>query len=240
MPSSPPTFLDHVEAKQRAIAQWINRYQGLTDALDAAHLFARGLPLTATNGAKLTRLQAVAHGFWQTAADYQVQSIEHLCAGELDTGMAILRMSAELARDAVVISRDSKNLDLWINREDRHQEYRRTFKFDHGTRDGKHANELYTLTTQFGVHGHHTSAIGAKPSLAKPGMFAVSPRTQLKCIAVWFTSLGPIGGLFLRSLHISSTKYPVEYRKLLDLLVAVASMAPIWEEQPETDDTQFH
>jgi hypothetical protein len=240
MPSSPPGFLDHLAAKQHAIAQWTGRYQGLADALDAAYLSARGLPQTSVEGLNLTRIQAVAHGFWQTAADYQIQSIEHLCAGELDAGMAILRMSTELARDAVVISRDPKNLELWNDREDRRREYQQTFKFDHGTSDGKRANELYTLTTQFGVHGHSTSFIDAKPSPSNPGMLSVSPRMQLKCISVWFAGLAPVDGLFLRSLKINSRDYPTEYKRLLELLDAVAALAPAWMELADAGDTRAH
>jgi hypothetical protein len=91
---------------------------------------------------------------WQTVLDYQMQSIVLILQHKLDSGLALLRMAAELSRDVHVIGKDDARMDLWVEKEKRKREYQNVFKFDTSLPPGQMVYNIYKLCSAFGVHGH--------------------------------------------------------------------------------------
>src|SRR5262245_54829554 len=126
-----PSFLDLLERRHAAVMGFLASYTDLTTVIDTALLTANALAYCTTLDLGAKSIAKTHCGLmWQTAADYQRQSLVHILARELDAGFALLRMATELASDAYVVGKDERRLDLWLNREEQAEEYRKRFKFD--------------------------------------------------------------------------------------------------------------
>jgi hypothetical protein len=167
------SFLDSLERRHAAVMGFLASYTDLTTVIDTALLTANALAYGTTLNLGAKSIAKTHCGLmWQTAADYQRQSLIHILARELDAGFALLRMATELARDAYVIGKDERRLDLWLNREEQAEEYRKRFKFDQTIPEGN-------------LHLIFTSCVPAsaymdiRPLCSMPNQPAKRPRTEM-------------------------------------------------------------
>jgi hypothetical protein len=154
------SFDRHLDTLVRAIKDWERKHPAerasLLPALDAswsAICAIATIPELPTNA---------VHRFmmWQTARLYQLHSLFLLLAQQLDGGMALLRMAAELTRDISHIGDSPERLDLWLARSEpaRKKEYRREFRFDESDPIMAYVKRAYDLASTWGVHSHLTAA----------------------------------------------------------------------------------
>lgn len=73
--------------------------------------------------------------------------------GQATIALALVRMACELSRDLILISRDPKAEQLWLDREEQDNQYRKHFQFDKLTSPlGSALKDLYKFGCRFGVH----------------------------------------------------------------------------------------
>jgi len=142
----------------------------------------------------------------KTVTDYLRESFFLILDTSLDAGIALLRMSAELARDIRVIGNDSQKLAIWLDRQKSatKRQYRDHFKFDESDCEEAYVYKLYKLASSLGVHGHTTDAFqriivghlnhnGQDFAKLEVSAFAV-----LNTLNIWMCAFFPVNNLSLR------------------------------------------
>jgi len=207
-------------------------YSDLTTVIDTALLTTNTLAYDTTLDLGAKSIAKTHCGLmWQTAADYQRQSRIYILARELDTGFALLRIATELARDAYVIGKDERRLDLWLNREEQAEEYKKRFKFDQTIPEGKAAFDIYKLCSRFGVHGHTTSLLHAKSTgeTTTDGngvIMNTDERAIFSGLQIWLRTIFPIHALFCQAFRLHKAPVGEPYRMFVQL---VSALSPILE-----------
>lgn len=143
-----------------------------------------------------TDRQLIHLGLWGSIRRYQVNSILMAFARNLDESLAILRMATELSRTLRTISKNDAHYETWVKGKDRESaSFRRDAKFDSSDATEKRILDAYRFCSDFGTHGHKTSAayleetpLGKEPSLE--GIRIVSK--------YWFTSFDAMHRLALK------------------------------------------
>ena len=134
---------------------------------------------------------------WQTVLDYQIQSIILILQHKLDSGLALLRMAAELSRDVYVIGSDQARMDLWMEKEKQRREYQEIFKFDKSFPPAKIVHDIYKLCSKFGVHGHVSNNVFSelKGRAGKDGQLALLDVSQIgivESVGTWLMGFAPM------------------------------------------------
>lgn len=111
----------------------------------------------------LTMIETHRLVMWNSIVEYQIQSLILLLSGRLDSAYALLRLATELGRDVYCMGDDDSRLTLWLDKENRRNEYRTCFKFDDNNPVVRKVHDVYRLCSQFGVHGHRTSVALSEP-----------------------------------------------------------------------------
>ena len=152
---------------------------------------------------------------WQTVLDYQTQSVILILQHNLNTGLALLRMAAELSRDVHVIGSDEARLSLWMEKNEKRREYQKTFKFNRSLPQAQIVFDIYKLCSAFGVHGHvsnsmHSELVGRA---GKDGQFAlldVSEIGVLESVGTWLMGFAPMHHLCSREFFANRLSNLVE------------------------------
>lgn len=125
---------------------------------------------------------------WNRIRLYQINSILEIFARNLDEGLAILRMAAELAFVFKALDRDERNFQLWVQGS-QSQSFKKACRMDFGNRTEKQIYDLYKFCCRFGTHGHVTNfafqELGIEPSHAS--VYAASEIAKH-----WFASFMPL------------------------------------------------
>lgn len=133
---------------------------------------------------------------WQTVRLYQIHSLFLVLAQQLDGGMALLRMAAELTRDIVHIGDSHERLELWLARADpaRRNKYRKTFRFDTSDPIMAYVKKTYDLASAWGVHSHLTAASQLAVAETAEGVarLVVEDSAVDSSFAVWACAFVPI------------------------------------------------
>lgn len=192
---APPGLDGLLEAKLTNFRAFREGQERLWIAVDSAYLAAR--TLIGTVMMHLTKGTAEAHRLmmWQTVLEYQMQSFFLLIDRQLDEGIALLRMSAELARDINRIADDEARLDIWLERDCGPRQkklYRASFRFADDDPTEAFVHKLYDLASTFGIHGHMLKSMAGKPTkISKDGtvvQLEVSDDDVYRTLEIWLTS----------------------------------------------------
>ena len=224
------SFLAMLDNRHKQMMDFLATYSDLAVVIDSILLTANALAVESTreHGSK-SMTRTFVGLMWQTAADYHKQSVVHILSRELDAGFALVRMAIELARDAYVIGDDRSRCDLWLGREGRAKEYRKTFKFDKSNPPGKSAFYLYKLSSRYGVHGHMTSLMHAKTrgENAVNGKVAIinsDEKAILSGLRIWLRAFFPIHALFCDAFQLKKAPVSESFKAFIRL---VNSLEPI-------------
>lgn len=158
------------------------------------------MPLLEAAGTSRVSSSTWCNLLWQQTADYLNDAFFLFVEGRLDSGFALLRMAAELARDIAVLRSFPSREHLWRNREAMRNEYRKAFRFDTNSPLGLAAQAVYKFGSQHGVHGHTTNflhfvedaTVSHRINLTS---FKVSKVGILNGISFWMRSFAPVHGL---------------------------------------------
>ena len=108
-----------------------------------------------------------------------------------------MRLAAELSRDVIRIADDEKLRVVWLERENKPNEYRKHFKFTEQSPDEEAVHMVYKFASKFGVHGHVTDTMfsevigtfGKNDSMLSWG---VSNYGVLDAVHMWMMSFLPM------------------------------------------------
>ncbi len=167
---------------------------------DTLYFVGEAMPLFEAAGASMVSSSTWCNLLWQQAADYLSDAFFLFVEGRLDSGFALLRMAAELARDTAVLRSFPDREHLWRNREAMRNEYRKAFRFDTNYPLGLAAQAVYKFGSQHGVHGHTSNFLHfVEDVTVNPGRnltsFKVSKIGILNGISFWMRSFAPVHGL---------------------------------------------
>lgn len=230
MPRQRSSFLEYLEDRQERIRRFLARHEDLNVVIDAGIELAHGLASVSTVSAPPSETKLWCGILWQRISNYQLQSIELILGGDLDAGMALLRMAAELARDVAVLGRDEAQFATWKNREVNSEAYRKRFKFDHSP-PGRAAYDLYKFASRFGVHGHQTTIAQARPNSRDIGNdrvvhFEVDEDAPLQVIDIWLRSFFPLHALCAEAVGVDN---PEKHEPFASFVSFVHALTPVLE-----------
>ncbi|WP_312975703.1 hypothetical protein [Stutzerimonas nitrititolerans] len=203
MPSSESDIKDLPGLRQfrnRTVQEFFDEHPDVMGVCDTLYFVGEAMPLLEAAGASRIPSSTWCNLLWQQAADYLSDAFFLFVEGRLDSGFALLRMAAELARDTAVLRSFPAREHLWRNREAMRNEYRRAFRFDTNSPLGLAAQAVYKFGSQHGVHGHTTNFLHfVEDATVNPGRnltsFKVSKIGILKGISFWMRSFAPVHGL---------------------------------------------
>lgn len=232
-----PAMLDK---RHREVMAFLAEYSEITTIVDTALLTINALAFGSTlqHGSE-SLARAHCGVMWQTAADYQKQSLIHILARELDAGFALLRMATELARDAYVIGNNNQLLQLWINREKRASEYRKKFKFNESVPGGAAAFDLYKFCSQFGVHGHTTSTMhadltGEATTDGSGVVINTDQRAIFSGLRIWLRAIFSIHCHFCEAFHLNRPPVGEGYSLFMEFVSSLDPFITAVDQAAET------
>ena len=230
MPNQRSSFLEYLENRQERIRRFLARHEDLHVVIDAAVVLAHSLASVSTVSAPPSETKLWCGILWQTISNYQLQSIELILGGDLDAGMALLRMAAELARDVAVLGKDEAQFATWKNREVNSATYRKRFKFDQSP-PGRAGYDLYKFASHFGVHGHQTTMAQTRPNTRNTGIsgvvhFEVDEDAPLQVIDIWLSSFFPLHALCAEALGVDN---PEKHELFASFVSFVHALSPVLE-----------
>ncbi len=162
---------------------------------------------------------------WQTVLGYQAQSLFLIVDKCLDEGIALLRMSAELARDIARLAENDSLLQLWESREKGRTErkrYKTIFQFCITDKTEAYVYRLYGLSSGYGVHGHLTTAMHSIPTPSTSGVpvvfLEVPDESVYEAIGVWLCSFFPLQDMCARGFRIAGGPHMLEVGAMYDRL----------------------
>ena len=158
-------------SKMASLAEFKREQEEVCILVNSAYLAARTMIVAVLKDGLSGELSSHRFMMWQTVLEYQVESFFLLVSRRLDEGLAVLRMTAELARDLVRIGDDHRLLNTWLNRASDKTErkiYRTEFRFSDTDQVEAHVHRLYDLASVFGIHGHSTTSVSMQPERASP------------------------------------------------------------------------
>lgn len=113
-------------------------------------------------------------------------------------GLGLTRMACELARDAIIFSKDPELEKLWFSKSsgDR-KEYQKKFRFSEINSVGNALYAYFKKTSEFGVHGHYffPSRIGVIENVAGENFIRMGVSSEF--IKSALTTTIHVGHLFL-------------------------------------------
>lgn len=183
--------------EQESISRFKKEYPDLWQVFGDSINLARAVPFVIGQQAMLTEIEMHRLFLWQKLLHYQTQSLFLLLQSQLDAGFALLRLAAELSRDVIRIGDDEKMLAIWLERENKPNEYKKRFKFIRNSPEEEAVHTVYKFASKYGVHGHQTDTmfseiieeIGESDSLLSWG---VSSYGVLDAVHIWMMSFLPM------------------------------------------------
>jgi hypothetical protein len=95
---------------------------------------------------------------WNRIRVYQINSILQIFGRNLDEGLSILRMAAELCFVFKAIDLDEHNYHSWIQGSQT-ESFKKACRMDFGNATEKQIYDLYKFCCRFGTHGHITNFV---------------------------------------------------------------------------------
>lgn len=190
--------------EQESISKFKKSYPDLWRFLGESINIARAIPYIIGQQKGLTEIEMHRLFLWQKVLHYQIQSLFLLLRSQLDAGYALLRLAAELSRDVIRITDSEKMLAIWIERENKPNEYKKYFKFASDSLDEEAVHTVYKFASKFGVHGHVTDAMFAEVigTIGKSGSMlslGVSNYGVLDTLHMWMLSFLPMHHICAKS-----------------------------------------
>ncbi len=183
--------------EQESTSRFRNIYPDLWQVFGDSINLARAVPFVIGQQASLTELEMHRLFLWQKVFHYQTQSLFLLLKSQLDAGFALLRLAAELSRDVIRIADDESMLAIWLERENKPDEYKKRFKFLQNFPEEKKVHTVYRFASQFGIHGHQTDTmfgeiIGTVGESSSMISWGVSHYGVLDAVHMWMMSFLPM------------------------------------------------
>jgi len=126
---------------------------------------------------------------WNRIRLYQQNSFILIIGQQLDEGLAVLRMAAELTFIFKAVQADPKNLRLWVKEgSPRSGSFKAAARMDLTNPTEKRLYELYKYCSRFGIHGHLTSEIYWEPE--ESGVQAAD-YVASRVLCTWFVDFMP-------------------------------------------------
>jgi hypothetical protein len=182
-----PSFDRNAENIQEVKRRFPSAWQLAGEALAMAELL---ISFAETNTGPSTRSDYRKNllAVWNRIRLYQINSILEIFAGNLDEGLAILRMAAELGFVFKALDSDERNLQLWVQGS-QSQSFKKAGRMDFGNRTEKRIYDLYKFCCRFGTHGHITNFAFQEFAIesSQANVYAAS-----KIAKYWFASFMPL------------------------------------------------
>lgn len=159
---------------------------------------------------------------WATLLDYQMDSLFLILRRRLDTGLALLRMSSELARDVARICEIDANFDIWLERQadSSRSQYRRIFRFNDTNEIEGFVHKLYDLSSTLGVHGHLTAYVSVHRERQSHDVGLVSLKVSdidvLKVLEIWLAAAFPLHSMCIDTFQRTADDRFTEARQNFD------------------------
>ena len=160
---------------------------------------------------------------WQSASSYQAQSLFLIIDRCLDEGLALLRMSAEVARDIARLAENKSLMQVWLDRQkgrSQNRAYKKVFQFREADKTENHVYRLYNMSSGFGVHGHLTTAMSSRPTSSMHGglyvVLSVPDEAVYEEINLWLHSFFPVQDMCARGFRITGGATTREAAALYD------------------------
>lgn len=188
------------QARDREISCFFQDHPDIAEICDTLYVVGSAMPLQEASAESVGANSTWCNLLWQRAADYLNDSFFLIIGGSLDSGLALIRMATELARDVAVMRSDSSTARLWLDRENQRSKYRKRFRFDTDTPLGEAAQFIYRFCSQKGVHGHttnfaHHELHTFKTKAAEITTLSVTKAGILDILGIWIRAFTPIHGI---------------------------------------------
>ena len=140
----------------------------------------------------------------QTLHSYFRNSALLLVTHSFDEGFSLLRMAAELSRDISCVAANPALITVWLRRRDSDEAqrvYRKAFRFDTASSEGRNAFAAYEFACGYGTHGHLTTLFSGRPTATGySGMVSLTPTTKeaVDTLRVWLSTLFSLYEVSLR------------------------------------------
>lgn len=142
------------------------------------------------------KTRKVIFGLWGSIRRYQINSILNIFSRNLDEGLAILRMAAELSRTLKAVKQKEKNYKIWVRGKDKYSDtFQADAKFDLNDSAERRIFDTYNFCSDYGTHGHKTSVLYLEDTItgSEPNLKGVSEVSKY-----WFISCIPMHSLSLK------------------------------------------
>lgn len=125
---------------------------------------------------------------WNRIRLYQINSILQIFGRNLDEGLSILRMAAELCFVFKAIDLDERNYHSWVQGS-QSKSFKKACRMDFGNATEKQIYDLYKFCCRFGTHGHITNFVFQEVDNEphQPGLNGASEMAKH-----WFISFMPL------------------------------------------------
>ncbi|RLC70157.1 MAG: hypothetical protein DRI81_19480 [Chloroflexi bacterium] len=189
--------------QHRWIREFTEEHPGVWDIIGSDINVIQMTQLAVGHQPNLSMIEVHRLHMWQTVLNYQTQSVILILQHDLNTGLALLRMAAELSRDVHVIGSADARLSLWMEKNKKRHEYRKTFRFNRSLPQAEIVFGVYNLCSSFGVHGHVSNSMYSELAgrAGKDGKFAlldVSEIGILESVGTWLMGFAPMHHLCAR------------------------------------------
>ena len=186
-------LVENVRSRNQRLLTILNKEPLIHSAIDASLSTTAGLASIYTVKHTENMTEVWIGLLWQVICKYQASSVELILRGDLDAGLALLRMASEVCRDVVVITKHPELMSIWKGRNERRNEYRKLFRFGTSASE-RSCHNLYEFASTWCVHRHVTALSRTGSNLTKDGDGAVAyfesdETAAFGALDIWFTSV---------------------------------------------------
>jgi len=220
-------ILEIWKTKDAGIRSFLKTYPQLLDMLNGLIVVAK-VPISAAYDSDLTSEQAFLLQLWVAIYKYQEDSLFLIMSKRFDSGFALLRMAAELARDIVRMSEDNVNYEMWQKKNELNREecYKQTFRFNQKNQIERFVFKQYNLFSNWGVHGHLT-AISQREHVGETddGRFAqiaIPEEAVVRNIGLWMASYLPLHQMCQKVFENAISRHSPEALTMLSKMIVVS------------------
>jgi hypothetical protein len=191
------------EERSQTITKILDEYPDLAQAIDPMFNSIQAI-LTVVLHTDHSTDRLLLFMLWRQIVDYQEDSLILILDKRFDAGIALLRMTTELARDIARMNEDVTNIKMWQNKLKINREtyYKHTFRFNKKDHLEKLVYKQYNAFSELGTHGHtgtisHQTPIGTTPD-GKFMKLEIPDEAVIRNVALWMMAFFPVNKLCAR------------------------------------------
>ena len=216
-----------IEYRHKRLIEFATAHPDVWELIESFVISARAMIMECASYLDNPIRYTTAHMMWHNVYEYQEDSLFLLILGRIDAGYALLRMAAELSRDASRVWKDDAKHDMWQKRDEIRREgyYKDVFRFNDEDATERYVHGIYTLASNYGIHGHQSSQMSmSSRDRTADGQYVIMQIDYLDVLSslkVWLFSFFPLQTLASRGFQdrLGQDKSPA-YQAFLEIQVA--------------------